>query len=249
MLVGAAAAYAAYNTYTATLTFSPSKAGSTSAPSPFAMHQVLTASAPAGDRAAPLIDIKTKMYGVIADGKDFPKCTDAMIEANKTLFDAACPAGSMVASGRVNSLLGPQANQSATVGTPCNPYLHVYNGGAGKIVFFFTTKSATDCANLKTGATAPYDGTAKEQGGYLVVDVPLPPDVSNQVAGVPHYYGSLIKEDLHWLKLTKRVHGKTVAYQESVACKGGKRPYSTQFTAQDYNGSNETATVTGSAKC
>jgi len=249
MLVGAAAAYAAYNSYSASLTFSPSKAGSAQAPSPLKMEELLQAKAPSGQRAAPLTDIKTKLYGVIANGKAFPTCTDSQIEANKTKYDAACPKGSMVAEGPVNALLGPQSNPSVTAGTPCNPYLHIYNGGAGKVVFFFTTSLKYTCAGLRTGATAPYDGTVKRQGSYLVIDVPLPPDVSNKVAGIPNYFGSLIKEDLTWFKLTRKVHGKPVPYLASVACKGGKRPYTVTFTAQDYNGSFETQTVSHSAKC
>ena len=251
VLVGAAAAYATtyYNSYTAKLSFSPSKAGSAKAPSPFKMEQILTAAGQGGNRAAPLTDIKTTIYGVVANGGAFPTCSDAQIEADKTKYDAACPKGSMVASGPVNSLLGPQKDNSQAAGTPCNPFLHVYNGGKGKLVFFFTTDLQHTCAGLRTGATAPYDATSKQQGKNLVVDVPLPPDVSNKVAGIPNYYGSLIKEDLTWLKLTKKVGGKTVAYQQSVACQNGKRPWKTQFTAQDYNGSSETQTVSGSAKC
>jgi hypothetical protein len=125
----------------------------------------------------------------------------------------------------------------------------VYNGGQGKLVFFFVTKSATDCAGLVTGQTAPYDATVKRQGGFLVIDVPLPPDVSTKVANQPNFYGSLIKQDLTFFKMTRNVHGKSHVYQGSIACKHGKRPYSVTFTAQKYGGGDETQTVSHTANC
>ena len=70
-------------------------------------------------------------------------------------------------------------------GTPCNPFLHVYNGGKGKLVFFFVIiPPKYTCATLKTGASAPYSGTVTQQGKNLVIDVPLPPDVSTSAGGL-----------------------------------------------------------------
>ena len=52
------------------------------------------------------------------------------------------------------------------------------------------------------------------------------------------------------MKLSKTVNGKTVMYQASVACKGGKRPYSVAFTAEPSAGAaGVTQTVTGTSKC
>ena len=70
----------------------------------------------------------------------------------------------------------------------------------------------------------------------------------------PGVAGSLETEHLTWLKLTKKVKGKTVAATASVACLKGKRPYSTTFTANlptstGAPGPNETDTVKGSAPC
>lgn len=251
VLVGASAAYAAFNSYGGTsLTFTPKAVGSKKAPAPVALTEVLKANAPAGDRAAPLTNIKVTIYGLVADGKDFPKCTDAMIEANKTKYDAACPKGSLVGQAPVHSLLGPANDPSAAKGTACNPLEHIYNGGPGKIVFFFVNNAAHQCATLRTGDTAPWDGTAKQVGPNLVVNVPLPPDISDKVANQVGLYGSLITETETWFKLSKVVKGHRVGYQASVACKGGKRPWSVQYTAQGYNNSGpETQTVTGADKC
>jgi hypothetical protein len=250
MLVGAAAAYAAFNNYSGSkLSFSPSGAGTKAKPQPIGMLENLKASAPAGDRAAPLTDIKLTIYGAQTNGGDFPKCTDAMIEANQTKFDKACPKGSQIGSGPVHALLGPASSPSSSGSVSCNTFLHVYNGSPKTQVFFFTTANATDCAGLVTGQTAPYDGHISHQGKNLVIDVPLPPDVSTKVAGHVGLYGSLITEVLTFPKSTKKAHGRTEGYMESVACSGHKRPYSIQFTATKYGGGTETQTVSGAAKC
>lgn len=258
VLAGAAAALAAnFNNYNGTtLSFSPKGAGSAASPKIVNMTETLKANAPAGDRAAPLTHITVKVYGVKTNGGMFPTCTDSKIEADKTKFELACPAKSRIQQGPVHSLLGPASNPSASAGTACNPYLKVFNGGQGSQVFFFTTTTHTPnpsqytCSGLPTGATAPYDGHIKYQGKYWILDLALPPDISNKVANTPGLYGSLITESLSPIAQTTKVHGKTRGYMESVACLRGKRPYSVTFTASQYNtGASETQTVSGSAPC
>jgi hypothetical protein len=132
----------------------------------------------------------------------------------------------------------------------CNPDLVVYNGGGGKEFYFFTAPTPTACHGLTTGATAPYTGTVAQSGKNLIINVPLPPDVSTKVAGISGEYGSLIKETIKVSALSTKVHGKTVYSQASVACQGGKRPYSVSFTAVANTSSPKvTQTVKGSAKC
>jgi hypothetical protein len=250
MLVGAAVAYAAFNNYSGSkLSFSPSGAGTKAKPLPIGMVENLKANAPAGDRAAPLTDIKLTIYGAQTNGGDFPKCTDAMITANTTKYDKACPTGSEIGTGPVHALLGSGSSPATAGSVSCNTFLHVYNGSPKTQVFFFTTSNATDCAGLVTGSTAPYDGHISHQGKNLVIDVPLPADISTKVAGHPNFYGSLITEVLTFPKSTKKAHGRTEGYMESVACSGHKRPYSIKFTATKYGGGTETQTVSGAAKC
>jgi hypothetical protein len=251
-LVGATAAYAAFsNTYHGTkLNFAPKVAGSKAHPIPVGETEVLkAANTTSGDRAAPLTDIKVTVYGIRSNGGKLPVCTDKMIESNTTQYDAACPKGSRIAQGPVASLLGPANDPSSSKGTACNPYLHVYNGGPNTQVFFFTTDATHQCGGLRTGATAPYDGHISYKGLNMVVNVPLPPDISNKVANQVGLYGSLVGETLLYAQSTK-VNGKTLHYQYSIACgKGGKRPYSVQYTDQTYNGGSETETVKGTDKC
>ena len=261
VLVGAGVAYAASSdpdTFTASLTFSPSKAGSAKKPSPFAMHEVWTAKSNNSNNAAPLTHIVQKVYGIKVDTKDFPKCTDAMINnGGKTgKWDKVCPKGSLVAEGPVNSTLTDPNHP--TQGGPCNPYLHIYNGGGNKVVFFFVSgpfspnPAKYQCAGTTTGTSAPpYDGTMSYKNGFAVTDIPLPAYVSTHAGNLP-VYASLIRLDVNFKKLTKRVKGKTVGYQQSVACKGGKRPWSFTFSAVNFPGvspSTMTQVVSGSAKC
>lgn len=250
VLAVAGVAYAAtFNSYSAKMTFSPSKAGSKSKPSSLGFVQKLGANGLNGNRAAPLVDIKTTMYGVRSNAGAFPTCSAAKITADPTKWDKACPKGSLVATGPVHALLGPATDLKAA-GSPCNPFLHVYNGGKGKLVFFFVIiPPKYTCATLQTGASAPYIGHVKQVGKNLVTDVPLPPDVSTSAGGLTGVYGSLITETLTYKNLTTNVKGKKVGYQESFACKNGKRPYSVQFTSVNQGQKETPQTVKGSAKC
>lgn len=249
LAVAAGVAYAAtFNSYSAKLTFSPSKAGSKAKPSPLGHTETYEAKGLNGNRAAPLVDIKTTIYGVVSNAKAFPTCTASQITANPAKWDKVCPAKSLVATGPVKAQLGP--TDLSKPGSPCNPFLHVYNGGHWTLVFFFVIiPPKYTCATLQTGASAPYIGHVKQVGKNLVIDVPLPPDVSTKAGNLTGVYGSLVKEVLTYKKLTTKVKGKTVGFQSSVACKGGKRPWSLQFTAVS-NGVRETPqTIKGSAKC
>jgi hypothetical protein len=246
-LVGASAAYAAFNNYTGSkLTFSKG-VGSKAKPVGVSFKEVLNAANTDPSKAAAVLtDIKVKIYGLVSNAKNFPTCSATKMVNLKS--DSFCPKKSKFATGSVNSLLGdPTLSKSNRV--PCNPGLDVFNAGKGKLWFFFTANSPTQCAGLHTGDTAPYPGTVKQQGKYQVTDVPLPPDVSTKVANHADFYGSLIHQTLNWLKVTTKVKGKTVANNESTGCLKGKRPYSITFTATTNGSNREVKTVKGAFKC
>jgi hypothetical protein len=243
---------ASLNSYGSTLFFSPSKAGSASRPSPVGFHVRYTvASTVAGERAAPVTHIRFSIYGLVSDGKDFPKCTASQITANHTLWDTACPKGSLVAEGPVNAVLGP-ANDPSSNGSPCNPYLHIYNAGQNKMVEFLVEFGPYQCAGLRTGSAQPYVRNVSRSGGYLVMDVPLPADVSTQAGGLRGVYSAQVQVNEQFVKQTKRVNGRTVASIASIGCRNGRRPWKISFTAQNYpsrGGNAQTNTVAGSSKC
>lgn len=247
----ATAAYAAttLNTYTAKVTTSGGTAKSSPAkPVPFGFTEHLTAmNATSGMRPGVLKSLTVKMSGVKTNFRDFKTvCTAAQIAAASN--DAACPKAALVATGSIHSVLGDKTLVAQPTNVTCDPLLHVWNGGGGKLVFFFVITAAHPCTGLQTGAAAPYVGTIRQQGNEIVQKTPLPPDVSTN-AGNIGLYGSLEMETLKWNKLTTTVNGKRVPFIESIGCKGS-RPYSATFTAIGPNGvPSVTNTVTGAAKC
>jgi len=245
-LIGATAAYAVINTYQAPIKFSTKKPGTAKKPVPINYTQDIKASGPAGNRTGVLLDIKTKIYGLKVDGKDFPTCTQQTITAAHN--DTGCAKKAEAASGYITAILGPSNNfaSSAPGQTQCDPALDVWNGGQGKLVFFFVTKPGHVCGGLQTGSTPPYPATYKQVGKSVVVDVPIPKDVDYPVAGL---VGSLETEHLLWKSSTAKVHGKTVHSVVSTGCKGKKRPYSVTFKAALPGRPNETKTVSNSAPC
>jgi hypothetical protein len=251
MLIAAAAAFAAtsssVNTYKATYKFNPSKAGSAKKPSKTSFKQnIQVTPGTAGNRAGVLHKIVTTIYGLKVDGKHFPTCSFNSINAAHN--DTSCPKGAQVASGSIKAVLGPASNPatSATAGS-CNPFLHVWNAGQGKLVFFFvdTTSGAHACLNgaITTGKVGPWKASYKQKGKNLVVTVPIPTSVDYPLTGV---VGSLQSEILNWKSQSAKGHTSIA----SVACKGKKRPYSTSFSASPITGgAAQSVTVKGSAPC
>jgi len=246
VLVAAGSAYAAINTYTASFSFSPAKAGTSSSPSPLSFTQNLGAAGTNGNRTAVLTDIKTKLYGIVGDGKDFPTCSLSKIAAAHS--DSSCPNGALVATGAITAVLGPSSNPKSP-GSACDPLLHVWNAGQGKLVFFFVDTAPSHlclAGAVPTGSVGPFPGTYKVVGKYLVQDTPIPSYVDFPVG--PQLAGALTSEHLVWLRHTAKVHGRTVAALASVGCLKGQRPYSVQYTATQ-NGKSEVDTVSHSAHC
>jgi hypothetical protein len=120
----------------------------------------------------------------------------------------------------------------------------VFNGGPKTQVFYFWTKSSSDCGGLTTGATAPFDGHISYKNGSVVVNIPQPTDISTKVAGQPNFFSSLIHEVLTY---PKTVQGK--GYMVGVGCKGHKRPWTATFTSHTYAGGSETSMVSGATAC
>lgn len=250
-LVAAGAAYAAINSYSATIKLTSKKAGTAAKPVTLGYTEDLQAAGTNGNRTAPLTDIKTTIYGLKEDGKDFPTCTLAQISNAHT--DAGCPRKAEVATGDITAIIGPAANlQSGGIG--CNPLLDVWNGGQGKLTFFFVDQGSHQCAGgaLRTGSVGPYPGTYRTVGRNLVVDVPIPTAVSFPIPGE---VGSLQTEHLVWIKRTAKLkNGKRASSLASFACSRKTRPYSVAFTAAQPNpdgtpGARETDTVKGTAAC
>jgi hypothetical protein len=229
--------------------------GSTARPAAVAMSETLgMSSTTQGNVGAPLVNIKTTTYGVKAPNAGmFPKCTVARISANNGnngKWNAVCPKGSLVATGSVTAALTSPTSNLAGPGAPCHLGLWVYNGGPGKLTFFFTTTPA-QCDGLTTGDAAPWQGTVSEAGKYLVTNVPEPADVSYN-AGNIGLFGSLESEVLHFKKMTVKKGKKTYPYMESIGCTKRSRPFTVTYSATQSNSGAPTeavGTVKGRAGC
>ena len=229
--------------------------GSNARPAAVALSETLgMSSTTQGNVGAPLVDIKTTTYGVKApNGGMFPKCTVAQISANNGnngKWNAVCSKGSLVATGTVTAALTSPSANLAGPGAPCKLGLWVYNGGAGKLTFFFTT-TPSQCDGLTTGDAAPWLGKVSESGKYLVTNVPEPADVSYN-AGNIGLFGSLESEVLHFKKLSIKKGGKVYPYIESTGCTNHARPFTVTYTATQSNSGSPTeavGTVKGKAAC
>jgi len=261
----ALAASTAFNSYTATETFSASPAGSPAHPSPLSFHEVYTAKGNNGHNTAPLTRVVTKTYGIRTNGAKFPTCTANQINSagNTRGWNKVCPKGSLIASGPVNSLFVAFNKPTATNPPQCNPWLSIYNGGAKTQVFFFSEfpnapSSKYTCLGgaVPTGAAPAYTGRITQPSAsnhnVWTVNIPLPASVSTAAGNIPGNYASLVKLDVTYKNLTTKVNGKTIGYTESIGCKNGTRPYSFAFSAQNYQGqtpATATNTVNGTASC
>jgi hypothetical protein len=250
VLGGAAVAIgAAINNYSASFKYTTSKAGTAKKPVPLGYTVDYSAQGTNGNRTAPLTEIDTTVYGLKANYKGFPTCPLSKIQAAKS--DTGCPKGSMAASGAITAVIGPTSDQSSSApGTlPCNPLLHVWNGGGGQLVFFFVEQAPDHtCANgaITTGAVPPYPGKIVYSGKNLILKLPIPSYVSFPLNGVE---GSLETSHLVFPKVSMVQHGKKVYDIYSTGCSGKKRPWKVTFTAHEPNQAPETDSITGSNAC
>ena len=83
----------------------------------------------------------------------------------------------MVATGAITAMLGLAERPRHGAGVGLRSALDVWNGGQGKLVFFFVRHHRrTPCLSgaITTGSVPPYPGTYKRVGKNLVVDIPIP---------------------------------------------------------------------------
>jgi hypothetical protein len=272
VLAGAGVAFAAaqFNTYHATENFckstpsspkstscAPAAAGTASKPAPVSVTEHWKASGNGTNkRARPITKVVVTQYGVKSNGQDFPTCTAAQINAagNAKDWNKVCPSGSLIGGGPVTSTLG--ASTGAGASSPCDPYLFVYNGGKSTQTFLFAVTpqapgSQYKCATAKTGTScAAYTGNIKFANNVGTITINVPGCASTNAAGLTGIYASLDTLDVNYPdKLKMKGH----YYLESVACKSGKRPYTTTFTASPFTTppgqKPQTQTISGSAPC
>jgi hypothetical protein len=258
VLGGGGAAFAAssgFNAYSATETFSPA-AGSSSHPAPVSVSEHWKANGAGSNlNARPITKIVVKQYGVKTNGGDFPTCTASQINnaANAKDWNKVCPKGSLIGGGPVSAELLAQTGTGSPAA--CRPYLFVYNGGKNKQTFLFAEApqapgSQYTCAVAKTGTScAAYSANVSFANNVGTTTINVPPCASTTASNLTGVYASLHTLDV---KYPDQLKEKGHSYMESVACKNGKRPYSTTFTATNFMGqlpATQTTTVNGTASC
>jgi hypothetical protein len=247
-----------FDTFTAKQTFSPNAAGSARHPVPLGFNEHWTAKGNPSGTAAPLTKIVAKVYGLQYNGGKFPKCTASQINSAGVAhnWNAVCPHGSLIAEGPIKGVVSPATGGR---GFRCDPYLRIYNGGATTETFFLTVYPLAPgpwwqywCMTTPTGTLCPaYPGHLSDSGKTAILTIPLPGCASTSIAGTG-FYDALQRLQVTYKKLTKKVHGKTIGYAQSVGCSGGKRPWSFTFTAQNFKGKSPhtmTQTVSGKQAC
>ena len=245
MLVAAGSALAAVNTYTASYKFMGNK-GSASKPAALSFNQKITAKpVMAGGRSGLLHDIKTTIYGARVNTAGFPSCSLSKIANAQN--DTGCPAKAQVASGSITASVGPKSPFTASTGQACDPLLHVWNTGPGKLAFFFVDTPSHQClgGQLHTGSVGPFPATYKASGKNLSIDIPIPNTVDFPAGMSANLTGSLETETLNWKSQSMGSKHEIT----SVGCQGGKRPYAFAFQAGLPGGANETKSVKGSGSC
>ena len=245
MLVAVGSALAAVNTYTATYSFHGNK-GSASKPAALSFTQKITAKpVAAGGRSGLLHVIKTNIYGAKVNVAGFPTCSLSKI-ANAQV-DTSCPKKALVATGAITASVGPKSPFTAATGQACDPELHVWNAGPGKLAFFFVDTASHQClgGQLHTGSVGPFPATYKAAGKNLAVTIPIPNTVDYPAGMSANLTGSLQTETLNWK--SQSIGSKHDIM--SVGCQGGKRPFSFSFSAGLPGAAAETKTVSGTAAC
>jgi hypothetical protein len=174
-----------------------------------------------GQRADTATKLDTEWVGLKTNGQYFETCTADEIDLAQS--DADCPKGSVIASGRIEAQIGPEADK--TVSSLCKKDIKIYNEGAGK-VNVFSSGNPADCLGI--GYLPPVPGTMKKKGTKLLYSLPIPPNIQTPLPGVSGYF-SLIDVTFSKQKV-EGAKGKQVTYLQSVGCgKAKKRGFA--FTA------------------
>lgn len=187
-----------------------------------------------GSRQESLMSLAGGWGGVVSNGKYFPKCDINKINDAQT--DKICPKGSLVGSGTLTAVIGPE-NDFSGAGTPCNKQAHWYNAGQGKMTVMLVGPGS-ECAGV--GYTPPtpakWSKSAGVNGGEAIV-LSVPGNISHPLPGV---LASLTGAQVTFKKLVTKVHGKKIGFLEARKCSGTRT-----FTATivgDPSGKKVTAT-------
>jgi hypothetical protein len=207
-------AYAQDSNDVVTLTSSAPKGGTPSKPIPVAPKWAVDiAGATSGNRSTSPLEHDWKWTGIQENGKFFPTCTAAKIDAAQS--NASCPKASVVAKGSLTAFLGPEGQRQYN--TPCQKDITIYNGGAGKASLFASGDPAA-CAGV--GYLPPVPIVWKKKGHTSTQIFKFPENIVHPLPGVE---GAFTHIQYTFVKRVTKVHGKKVGYLMSYGCGKAKR--------------------------
>ena len=231
-----AVAFAGGTGDTYTTTAKAGSGGSASKPVPVSASFHFDAAGAGGGRPVTPKEVNFIWEGIKENGASFPKCTAAEIDVAQS--DSVCPKGSLVATGVIEAILGPEGNRTSNVG--CVKQLKLYNSGKGRTTLF-PTGDPSKCAGV--GYQPPIDMPWKTVKGARQLRLPFPENISHPLPGIEGAFASL---ELKLKKMTVKKKGKKIGYLESKGCAKSTRTFT--LTIIPESGQNQVVT-TSAGKC
>lgn len=226
LAAGATVALAATNQYTTTARITPAAKGTKAKPVPVALTTTFQVSEAGGQRPATIGHFEFFFAGVRSNGRYFPTCTAARINAAGS--DASCAKGSQVGSGKTRAISGVTTNPDDQ-SFHCALQTKAYNAPNHHLALYLRSDPAT-CNNITVNRAidAKYikAGTPQERLSYDV-----PKELNHSVAAIS---SATVFATTTFPRRTTTVKGKKVGYLEAVGgCVGGKRAVKLTFGAED----------------
>jgi hypothetical protein len=240
LALAATVAFAA-NTYLVQASVTPSGKGSKAKPNPVGVKFNYQVNDSAGGKPAAVKTYKIEFYGVKSNGKRFPACSTAKIQAAQSGAD--CPAGSKVGSGQVQSKVYQDADPNDP-GQDCLKQLAVYNSGEN-LATLVLTGPGDQCIGVAQPFIIPAKFVAGGAGGAEALSFDVPPTVLHPLSGltvVVRNVTSTISRKRKTITNRKTRKKRTYGYFESTGCLGSSRPIKVTFTPE--NGEPGSASTT-----
>lgn len=246
----ASAAYAATtvtNQYLIKASITPKKSGTKAHPTPIGttLSYTVTTKPTAGERPNVVKSEAVTIQDVQAvNDNAFKACSTSRL-LDPTEGPSTCPAGSKIGSGYFVAMIGPSTDQSAKAQTTCRVDDTLYNGGNGKLVYYFYINPANTTPVAECPATpnlpATMVATLKATKAGLEQSFTIPQLVRHPVLAGLTLDSSAISTSQNLPAATTKVKGKKVGLLESIGCPAnGQRQVSIKFTLE--NGQAKTAT-------
>jgi hypothetical protein len=199
-------------------------------------------------RATPIKTYAIGSEGLVANPKDFPKCTFSQVQSGPA---AAC-SKALVGTGLVRAATGSSGNPALAASVPCNQRLRLYNIGDGMAIRLdtdppqppnFDTNQIGCPLRIHDAIRGKFVRT--RIAGHPASDFrfSVPPNLLHPVTGLD----TSVRESVSHVarrSTTKRVRGKRVrvGFYQVVGCTGNTRTARTTYTSETGQVTQSTST-------